>query len=195
MNPQNRRQAGYSLAEMLTVVAIIGTLALVSVPAFMNFYNSNKAKSSMRSFITDLRSARMTAISRGHAVKFSYKTGKTSRIYNYYEGNRALGPVDQITWTPLTGAGSNPPRAQKQLEDVLYFPDNSGTTPQTFIDEDLAPDGWLDIIFFPDGHVRIPNNAATNNGAVGSVTIKTDRNVPKPQYAIQINPSGRVAAR
>ena len=201
MNAQNSRQAGYSLAEMLTVVAIIGTLALVSVPAFMNYYNSNKVKTSMRTFTTDLRTARMMAISRGRIVKFTYKTASvsnlgnkkpalTERTYNLYEGNRSLGPINQITWTPITGAGSNPPKPQKALDDVTYFPLDSGATPQTFIDEDQVADGWLDVIFYPDGHVKLPANTT-----IGTITIRSDRRVPKPQYAIQISPSGRVAAR
>ena len=90
-------------------------------------------------------------------MKFSYKTGTASRVYNLFEGNRSLGTV--TTWTPLTGPGSNPPRPQKTLEDVIYFPADSGTTPQTFIDEDTVADGWLDVIFFPDGHVKLPANA------------------------------------
>lgn len=201
MNAQNSHQAGYSLAEMLTVVAIIGTLALVSVPAFMNYYNSNKVKTAMRTFTSDLRTARMTAISRGRIVKFTYKTSTvsdlgnkkpavTERTYNFYEGNRSLGPINQITWTPLTGAGSNPPRPEKVLDDVTYFPLDSGPTPQTFTDDDQVADGWLDVIFYPDGHVKLPANTTS-----GTITIKSDRRVPKPQYAIQISPSGRVTAR
>lgn len=191
MNPQKSRQAGYSLAEMLTVVAIVGVLALVSVPSFMNYYNSNKVKASMRSFTTDLRTARMLAISRGHEVKFSYKTGENERRYNYFEGNRALGTV--TVWTPITGPGSNPPKPQKTLEDILYFPEHQKDTPQTFEDEDA--DGFIDVIFFPDGHARIPNKPETGNGAVGTITLKTKRKVPRPQYAIEISPSGRVVAK
>ncbi|HEX9407409.1 MAG TPA: prepilin-type N-terminal cleavage/methylation domain-containing protein, partial [Thermoanaerobaculia bacterium] len=63
MNRTKRSQSGYSLAEMLTVVAIVGMLALVMVPNFITFFQSNKMKSSMRNFTTDLRSARALAIS------------------------------------------------------------------------------------------------------------------------------------
>ena len=61
MRKKGCTQAGYSLTEMLTVIAIIGMLALVMVPNFISFYNSNKMKSSMRNFTTDLRSARQLA--------------------------------------------------------------------------------------------------------------------------------------
>lgn len=188
MKLQTNRQAGYSLAEMLTVVAIVGVLALVTVPQFMNYYNSNKVKTSMRSFTTDLRTARMTSISRGREVKFSFKTGAGQRGYTIYEGNRSIGTV--TAWTPLTGPGSSPPKAAKTLDDVIYFPDHSAKTPQTFIDEDAPADQMLDIIFFPDGHVRMPPNLTA-----GTVSIKTDRKVPRPQYTIEISPSGRVVAK
>ena len=187
-NAQERRQAGYSLAEMLTVVAIVGVLALVTVPQFMTYYNSNKVKTSMRSFTSDLRTARMTAISRGHEVKLSYTPGAKQRRFAIFEGNRSVGTV--TAWTPLTGAGSNPPKPAKALDDVVYFPTSGAGTPQTFIDEDNPNDGTLDILFFPDGHVRMPPNLT-----VGTVTIQSDRRLPKSKYTIEISPSGRVVAK
>ena len=69
---KHRRQAGYSLPEMLTVVAIIGVLALVTVPAFINFYQAGKMRASMRNFTTDLRSIRQRAITRGHQTILTY---------------------------------------------------------------------------------------------------------------------------
>ena len=41
---------GYSLMELLTVTAIIGVMSLVTVPAFIKFYWSNKMKASLRQF-------------------------------------------------------------------------------------------------------------------------------------------------
>ena len=42
LRPRNQR--GYSLAEVLTVVAIIGILSLVTVPNFISLYNSGRIK-------------------------------------------------------------------------------------------------------------------------------------------------------
>ena len=41
MRPRNNASRGYSIMEILVVVAIIGILSLVTVPAFMNFQRSN----------------------------------------------------------------------------------------------------------------------------------------------------------
>ena len=191
MNQQVRREeAGYSIAELLTVVAIVGVLSLVTIPSFIGYFNSNKVKTAMRTFSSDLRTARATAIAQGREVKVTFKTGSNQRAYDLYIGDRAFGTVPTANWTRMTGPGSNPPKPAKNLDDVVYFPADSATTPQTFTDLDTVPDGFLDVIFFPDGHAGLPAGANT-----GTITIKTDRDVPKPLYAITISPSGRVLAQ
>ena len=194
MNRKLRCQAGYSLAEMLVVVAIIGMLALVMVPNFMTFYESNKMKSSMRNFTTDLRSVRQLAISQGKQAALSFATGSGKRSYDWYLGDK---PFNSVNWTPQTGPGRSKPT--RFLDDIAYFPTNAGATPQTFndvLDCSANPcvtgaDGKIDVIFFPDGHVQLPNAVLT-----GTITIKTDLSkLPKTQYAITVSPSGRVLAQ
>jgi len=204
MNQTMRSQAGYSLAEMLTVVAIIGVLALVMVPNFMSFYQSNKMKSSMRNFTTDLRSTRQLAITQGRQAALSFQTGVNQRSYNLYLGDK---PFNSTSWTAQTGPGLN--RPTKVLENIAYFPADAAPNPQTFTDDidcsvspcvticptctptTGAPDGKLEVIFFPDGRVKLPTALTT-----GTLTIKTDLNrLPKPQYTITISPSGRVQAQ
>ncbi|MEO8216504.1 MAG: prepilin-type N-terminal cleavage/methylation domain-containing protein [Acidobacteriota bacterium] len=66
------RQAGYSLVEILSVVAIIGTLSVIAMPAFFNLRKQqavNAATSEIRGILHRVRSR---AIARGSnsAVKF-----------------------------------------------------------------------------------------------------------------------------
>jgi prepilin-type N-terminal cleavage/methylation domain-containing protein len=194
MNRNLRSQSGYSLTEMLVVVAIIGVLALVMVPNFVGFYESNKMKSSMRNFTTDLRSVRQLAISQGKQAAMSFSTGNGQRAYNWYLGDK---PFNSVNWTPQNGPGRT--RPTKYLDDIAYFPATSTATPQTFTDVldcsanpcVTGTDGKIDVIFFPDGHVQIPTAVTT-----GTITIKTNLSkIPKPQYAITVSPSGRVLAQ
>jgi len=196
MNPQKTSQAGYSLPEMLTVIAIIGTLALVSVPAFLTFRNSNKMKSSMRNFTNDLRATRQLSISAGRQTMLSFATGATARSYGTFLGNAAFGST---SWTARTSAAASGVRGTRTLDDIVYFPADSASTPQTFTDTvdcsslpcAAGTDGKIDIIFFPDGHVLLPNGATSG----ATITLKTDSKIPKNQYTIAISPSGRVQAQ
>jgi prepilin-type N-terminal cleavage/methylation domain-containing protein len=200
MNQSIRSQAGYSLPEMLTVVAIIGVFALVMIPNFISFYQSNKMKSSMRNFTSDLRSVRQLSITQGRQAMLTYGTGTAARTYNWWLGDK---PFNSTTWTPQTGPGRV--RATKEMDSIAYFPANGASTPQTFTDEwdcssgtncvqsspgTATPDGVIEVMFFPDGRVKLPSGATS-----ATITIKTDQNVPKPQYAITVSPSGRVLAQ
>ena len=198
---RHHRQAGYSLPEMLTVVAIVGVLALVTVPAFINFYQAGKMKASMRNFTTDLRSIRQRAITRGHQTILTYDVTASGaaevnykRSYSFYEGNL---PFNSTTWKPVALKESGTTAAQHTLNDVIYFPNNTAGTPQTFADTltctgatcTTGTDNRPEIMFFPDGRVRVPSG-----NTVGEVTIRTNKKITVRQYTIDISPSGNVKA-
>jgi prepilin-type N-terminal cleavage/methylation domain-containing protein len=187
---RNHRQSGYSLAEMLTVIAIIGTLALVTIPAFMTYMQSNKMKTSVRQFTGDLRAARARSIGQGQQVMVTFLPGAGKRAYDIYQGNR---PFNSTAWTRPTSPESL--KTTRYLDSTVYFPTTAGA--QTFedvVDCSSAPcaagtDTKLDIIFFPDGRVQMPTGLT-----VGTVSVQTDQKIPKPLYAITISPSGKVQA-
>lgn len=196
MKLQKRSEAGYSLAEMLVVVAMIGILTMVTVPAFITMYQSSKMKTSMRNFTSDLRSVRQLAITRGRQALLNYGTGTNKRTYNYYLGDKSSNSTN---WTLMTGPGQL--IATRTLDPVVYF----SATGQTFTDDydcvttapncvavsaGGTPDTLLDILFFPDGSVQIPAGATS-----GTIIIKTDQRIPKPQYTITVSPSGRILAQ
>ncbi len=198
---KHRRQAGYSLPEMLTVVAIIGVLALVTVPAFINFYQAGKMRASMRSFTTDLRSIRQRAITKGRQTMLTYDVTASGaaeknfkRTYYFYEGNL---PFNSTAWRPVALTVSGNSAATHVLNDVIYFPNNTGGTPQTFDDTltctttgcSNGTDNRPEIVFFPDGRVRVPSGSA-----VGKITIKTNKKITIRQYEIDLAPSGNVKA-
>ena len=198
---KHRPHAGYSLPEMLTVVAIIGVLALVTVPAFINFYQAGKMRASMRNFTSDLRSMRQRAITKGRQTMITYDVTASGaaeanfkRSYYFFEGNL---PFNSTTWTPIGLTPAATTALQHNLNDVIYFPNDAGGTPQTFADTltcttsscSNGTDNRPEIIFFPDGRVRVPTGQT-----VGKVTIKTNKKLTIRQYTIDISPSGSVKA-
>lgn len=186
MRTRKSLQAGFSLVEMLTVVAIIGILALVTVPNFISFYQSNKMKVAMRNFTSDLRIMRQMSISQGLQTRITFTPAATNspsaRAYDFWLGNSNF---NSSTWTQLTQPDPTKKAMLKgytrHLEDIAYFP-NTG---QTFD----AVSGVYSVVFFPDGHVGMPSGATT-----AAVALKTNMKIGKPSYTIDVSPSGRVFA-
>jgi prepilin-type N-terminal cleavage/methylation domain-containing protein len=187
MRSGKSHQAGFSLVEMLTVIAIIGILALVTVPNFISFQRTNKVKTSMRTFTSEMRGMRQMAIAQGvqTRITFTPDTVNTpaSRAYDLWQGNNAFSST--VTWTPLTQQDPTKNSLLKghtrHLDDIVYFP----KTGQTFD----ATNGVYSVIFYPDGRAGLPANATS-----AAVILRTDADVPKQQYTVDVSPSGRVYA-
>lgn len=166
-------QAGYSLVELLIVVAIIGAISLVAVPNFMSMMRTSRMKTSLRQFNTDLRAIRARSITENHPTKISFTTGGTgTRTYRMFDGTMDP-PSGVITWDAL-------PLRTKQLDETVYF--NSST----FTDEDS--DGTKDVVFRSNGTVT--NIPSGNN--FGVVRLRTDSDIPIPSYEVRVNLTGRI---
>lgn len=75
-NRRRQRKAGYSLAEMLIVVVIIGILGAVSLPRMSTLRNHSKLNSAMTRFTRAVMATRQSAIQRGKRATF-----KTNNSY------------------------------------------------------------------------------------------------------------------
>lgn len=64
------RQPGFSLIELVVVLAIAAILFATGMPAFQTMISSNRTKGVADSILAGLRTARSTAISRNSAVRF-----------------------------------------------------------------------------------------------------------------------------
>lgn len=186
MRTPKSHQAGFSLVEMLTVVAIIGILGLVTVPSFVTYFKSNKVKTSMGNFTSDVRTMRQLAIVQGVQTKITFTpdtvSTPASRAYDFWQGNSTY---NSTTWTQLTQSDLTKKALIKgytrRLDDIVYFP----KTGQTFD----SSAGVYSMVFYPDGRVGMPTGATT-----ASVILKTDAKVPKQTYSVDVSPSGRVYA-
>ena len=171
----HQSERGYSLVEMLVVVAIIGIVSLVTVPNFIAMQRSAKMKSSLRQLMTDIRGVRQYAISKNRPTMLSFGLGGTARDYRIYE------QVIDSTGTPVWQLV--PTNARRQLESSVYF--ETTNMPNT-VNSDLL--NWNDLIFSPNGTVRNIPTGLTN----GTVRIKTDFDIPTRQFTVSIWSTGRM---
>ena len=174
-----RSESGYSLAEALVALAIIGMISLVAIPNSCSSFV--RARSRHRSAV-QLRSP-WGPPDRGRQGIYrprSVSTWRGSRTependVPVYE-RRGIAP-----WTLITvDARGLPLNATRELEESVYF----NTT--SFIDSD-DPTADKDVIFQPNGTLQ---NPAGNN----EVVLKTFYNIPKSQFTIEISPSGAIRA-
>jgi prepilin-type N-terminal cleavage/methylation domain-containing protein len=175
-----QKSSGFSLIEMLVVVAIIGVLSLISVPAFMNFRRSNDFKTGMRNFTTDLRNARAAAIANSYDVRCEIQIGSiTLKQYTFYS-SRDNG----TTWTalPLRGTGG-PAGNMKQFANSVWA-DSFADLP------DLDSNGYPDIVFHPNGAVTLAAGKTT-----GTIVLATDwKKINFDRYTVTLSPSGQLKA-
>lgn len=178
---QHRRSAGYTLTEILVVVAIIGVLSLITVPAFMNFQRSSVFKSAMRIFSTDLRAARAMAIQQSYDVRVELTTGAegpATKQYSFYS-SRDNG----TTWTPLKIRKSS----TKTLDGPVWL------ASATNLDDVLPTNGKPDIVFHPNGTANIID--VNNIAQAGVVVLATNyQNLFANRYNVTITRSGQIRA-
>ena len=168
-------ERGYSLAEALVVVAIIGVISLVSVPNFMSMYRAQKIKTSIRLVSNDLRQARQQAVSTYRPTMVSFGTTADEKFsYFVYDWDAATS-----TWVQKKIGYLEPETALANR--TVYFSDIGYADTQPV----GSLDGRPDIIFLTNGSVRNPP-------ATPTLKVKTDVNIPKKEYLVTVSPSGSV---
>lgn len=75
INMNNKLDAGFTLLEALIVVAIIGIIATLAVPAYQNVLERNSLKQVVESLKSDLQLARVKAIKQSQNIRINRSSG------------------------------------------------------------------------------------------------------------------------
>ena len=104
-----RGEAGFTAAEILVVITIVGILAAIAIPSLSNLLQTQAVRSASYDLTADLTYARSEAISRGVNVSV---VGTT----NYMSG-----------WSITESGGNTTLRSQGSRDSKITFVANMGT--------------------------------------------------------------------
>jgi len=174
------RQRGYSLAEALVVLAIIGLVTGVSVPFFMNYLRANRMRSSATYFQTALRFARQRAVTRHTLTRVSFLPNTDPGQYTIWDGN--LDSTGALTsWTVVQ------PQVRRLDQGVTFANDATQPVGDNYDGTGSVaanPDGQPDIVFGIDGSAINSVNPTT---PPGTMWLKTNfKSITFNQYQIQM---------
>ncbi len=157
---------GYSLVEMLVVVAVIGIISLVTIPNFVTMYRASRLTSSMRQVANDLRYARQLAVTRRTDVRVTYRSGVGQRGYQVVQRDPGT-----TSWSVVKS---------RDVEQTCSLQSGTNFT-------DLNSDSKIDIQFGSNGGAFIPGGSLN-----GTLLVTTTSKVPKPSYTITVLSTGSV---
>src|SRR6476620_1931492 len=104
-----RAQAGFTAAEILVVVTIVGIIAAIAIPSLSNMLATQAVRSASYDLNADLTFARSQAISRGTNVSLTGASGT-----NFKAG-----------WTITEAAGGSTLRTQASRDSRIVFTSNA----------------------------------------------------------------------
>jgi prepilin-type N-terminal cleavage/methylation domain-containing protein len=156
------KRKAFTLVEALVVVAIIGIMVTVAIPAFNRFYQMFKFRTAMNNMVTDIRSVRQAAITNGRPVKITAVTmsdfgeisGMTSGYAIYMlDSTDEDDMADPAHWLeiaparrPCDGSAGRPEKPRFLQEPIRIDPADSSL-------EDVDNDSIGDLVFLANGAI------------------------------------------
>ena len=140
---KNTDSKGFTLVEMVIVIAVMAILAAIAVPHFQTYMTQRRLSGAARQVMTDLMAAKMKAVSLNQDVKVSFGSTHIYQIWNDANGDGTV--------------------ADDEGDDI------ERDTHPDYHDVALSMGEIKYIIFYPRGTAS--NRAVTATNSTGSKTI------------------------
>jgi prepilin-type N-terminal cleavage/methylation domain-containing protein len=165
---KNPREGGFTLIEIMIVVAIIGVVSAIAVPSYVQWNARYQLRQATSELQTNLLLARMSARNRNTPVTATFiKAADGTYSYNFGGG---LAPTD----LPRSVTGGS-----------MILVTGLGPPPATIVtDFASSGSGTLGTIMFSQQGVRIAGGVGTQ-----TVTLQSAQGVT---YSVAVAPSGKV---
>ena len=92
MKEKRRKQAGFTLTELMIVISIFGLIAVLAMPNYNRFMQTWRLNGETQQFATVLRTARSAAVMKNIDVVFSFDMDNGT--YSYFEDENRDGGRD-----------------------------------------------------------------------------------------------------
>ena len=133
MSVRRRPYAGFTLIELMVVVAVAGVLVLMVAPSFRDMIVINRLRGVNAQLVTDLQFARSEAARRGRAARFNLGTDGSQTCYVIYAA--VANSTPRCDCTLGAGAACASPDAteirtvsvQRSSDVTLVWPNNVDT--------------------------------------------------------------------
>jgi len=88
---------GFSLIELIVVIALIAILTAIAVPSYQSFMVRSRLKGAARQVMSDLMNARMMAVNQNQKVKFHVENGgHTYKIWSDANHDGTVGDNEGV---------------------------------------------------------------------------------------------------
>jgi prepilin-type N-terminal cleavage/methylation domain-containing protein len=188
------KEHGYSLVELLVVVAMIAAVMLVTLPALMQLMPQYRIRSAATEAAGAMRMARQRAVTMRTPWRISIDAG--GERYRFYQLESPYADISDATkWVEIRRDG----RTTDVGKDDWFRPSavNVQNAAKTFNDVVCPAGGGVDLIFLRDGTVA--DNAPCSGGAKLTFTpepgiiMSVDSNLVRfNRYTITVSQAGSV---
>lgn len=113
----SKRESGFTLIEMMIVIAVLAIMATIAIPSFMSLMPGMRLNGAARQIMGDLMAARMNAVKQNNEVRVFFNSPGANQ-YQILDDDDNDGTAD-------TGEAITTKNIQDNYEDVTFTSTNN----------------------------------------------------------------------
>ena len=157
---QRKKESGFTLIEMMVVVAVFAIIAAIAIPAFMRLLPGMRLNGAARQVMGDLMAARMKAVKENNRFKVFYLNNYQYRILDDDNNNNN---VDGGELTEIKDIRANYPsgvRFYHSTDNVIFYPRGNAFGATLYLETSDGSEKKAVIVNFT-GRTKITSDAYT----------------------------------